>query len=86
VVALMLHDLHDTASVYLAHVLVVQIFVDCRSESLVFSGPFRLVVQETVGVSEDLLAERTLVLEVLLLHCLVVLLQVGVFNLVQVQH
>lgn len=84
VAALVLHDLDDPAPVDFADVFVVEVLVETRIELLVTLVPLRHVLLQSPRVGEDLFAEGALVLEVHFAHCLLVLAEVFVLDLILV--
>ena len=86
VAALVLHDLDNSAPVYFAHVLVVEVLVEAGTELLVPLFTLSQVLTQSPGVDEDLLAEGTLVFEMKFAHGLLVLVEVFVLDLLHVLH
>ena len=80
----MLHDLKDSASVYLPYVLFVKMLIQFRVVHFISFVPFQLVLLEPESVCENLFAERTFVLEVLLFNLVLVAFEVGVLDLIEI--
>lgn len=80
----MFHDFENAATVDLPDIFVVQQLVEGGSEPLIFLLPLDLIFEESEGIGEDLLAEGALILKMLLTHRLLMLVEVVVFDLLQV--
>ena len=80
----MLHDLKDSASVYLPYVFFVKMLIQFRVVNFICFVPFQLVLLQPESVCENLFAEGTFVLKVLLLNLVLVAFEVCVLDLIEI--
>jgi len=78
----MLHNLQNSASINLPHILIMQMLIQFGREVLISHPPFRLIFKQSKGISENLFSEGALILEMFSFDLLLVFLEVFVFNFV----
>ena len=82
----MFHNLEYSTAVDLFDVFLVEIFVEGGSVLFIYFLPFQLVLVQPIGISKYLFPECALMLKMFVFDHLFVLLEVGVFDLIEVVH
>lgn len=82
----MLHNLKDPITIDLPHVLIVQVLIQARVIPIISQLPFHLILMNPKGICKNLFAEATLKLEMLILHLLMMLCQIIIFDFILILH
>lgn len=79
---LVFHDLQYSTSINFPDVLVMQMLIEGRTESLIFFFPPKLILIKSEGISEDLFAEGALIFKMLFSDSLLMLFEILILDLI----